>query len=198
LFFVSDRPGGCGAQDLYVAWRRDRRNDFGWETPENLGCVVNSPSNDFTPSLFEDEATSETILYFSSNRPGGPGGTDIYSSMLESSGTFGLANVDWALSTAADDQRPNVRKDGLEIFFDSNRPGSLSDSADLWTSTRTSATDPWAPPTNLTRLNSGATEGRPSLSFDGQTLYFMSSRIGGFGGIDLYRATRTKDGANER
>jgi Tol biopolymer transport system component len=198
LFFVSDRPGGCGAQDLYVAWRRDKRNDFRWETTENLGCVVNSPSNDFTPSLFEDEATSETIVYFSSNRPGGPGGTDIYWSMLESSGTFGPANLDWALSTAADDQRPNVRKDGLEIFFDSNRPSSLSGSADLWTSTRTSTTDPWAPPTNITPLNSAATEGRPSLSFDGQMLYFMSSRIGGYGGIDLYRATRTKDGADER
>lgn len=197
LFFVSDRPGGCGAQDLYVAWRRDKRNDFGWETPENLGCVVNSPSNDFTPSLFEDEAAGETILYFSSNRPGGPGGTDIYSSMLESSGTFGPAILDWALSTDADDQRPNVRKDGLEIFFDSNRSGSLNGSADLWTSTRANTADPWSPPTNLTPVNSAAVEGRPSLSFDGQTLYFMSSRIGGYGGIDLYRATRTKGGANE-
>ena len=197
LLFVSDRPGGCGAQDLYVARRRDKRDDFGWEAPENLGCVVNSSSNDFTPSLFEDEATGEMILYFSSNRPGGPGGTDIYSSTLDSSGNFGLAMLDWALSTVADDQRPNVRKDGLEIFFDSNRSGSLGGSADLWMSTRTNTTDPWSPPVNITQVNSGATEGRPSLSFDGQSLYFMSSRAGGFGGIDIYRAARTKAGANE-
>ena len=197
LFFVSDRPGGCGGQDLYVAWRRDKRNDFAWEAPENLGCVVNSASNDFTPSLFEDDATREAIMYFSSNRAGGPGGSDIYWSILDPSGTFGPAVLDWALSTATDDQRPNVRKDGLEIFFDSNRAGSLSGSADLWTATRANTTDPWSPPLNITPLNSGAIEGRPSLSFDGQSLYFMSSRTGGFGGIDIYRAARTKGGANE-
>lgn len=197
LFFVSDRTGGCGGQDLYVAWRRDKRKDFDWEALQNLGCVVNSPSNDFTPSLFEDETTGETILYFSSNRPGGPGGIDIYASTLEPDGIFGPAVLDWALSTVADDQRPNVRKDGLEIFFDSNRFGSLNGSADLWTSTRENTTDPWSPPTNVTPVNSVATEGRPSLSFDGRTLYFMSSRIGGYGGIDLYRATRTKAGRNE-
>jgi Tol biopolymer transport system component len=198
LFFVSDRPGGCGAQDLYVAWRRDKRNDFAWEAPENLGCVVNSVSNDFTPSVFEDESTGAAILYFSSNRPGGPGGTDIYSSVVDAAaGAFGPAAIDWALSTSADDQRPNVRKDGLEIFFDSNRSGSLYGSADLWTSTRATATDAWSAPTNVTTLNSGTTEGRPSLSFDGQSLYFMSSRTGGQGGLDLYRASRTKGGTNE-
>jgi Tol biopolymer transport system component len=196
LFFVSDRPGGCGAQDLYVAWRRDKRDDFEkWQPPQNLGCVLNSASNDFTPSLFEDESTGATVLYFSSNRPGGPGGTDIYASTLESSGTFGPAVIDWGLSTASDDQRPNVRKDGLEIFFDSNRAGSLGGSSDLWTSTRASTTDPWSPATNLgADVNGMAVEGRPALSFDGRTLYFMSSRPGGAGGLDLYVTARSKIG----
>ena len=192
LFLVSDRPGGCGMQDLYVAWRRNKRDDFGWEAPENLGCAVNSPSHDFTPSLLEDEVTGETVLYFSSNRPGGPGGTDIYSSVLDPSRTFGLAAIDLYLNTSLDDQRPNVRKDGLEIFFDSNRPDGQG-SSDLWTSTRTSTTDPWSAPVNLgAGVNSTVVEGRPFLSFDGRTLYFMSSRPGGSGGIDLYVTTRTK------
>lgn len=196
LYFVSDRAGGCGAQDLYVARRADKRDDFSWQTPENLGCLINSPSNDFTPSPWEDESTGRAVLYFSSNRPGGPGGTDIYYATSEDEGVFGVAAIDWSLSTSSDDQRPHVRKDGLEIFFDSNRPGSLG--ADLWTSTRADTADPWSPATNLgATVNSSATEGRPSLSFDGRTLYFMSSRPGGSGGIDLYVTDRSKVGDKE-
>jgi hypothetical protein len=186
LLFVSDRPGGCGGQDLYVSWRRDKRDDFGWRPPENLGCVVNSALNDFAPSIFENESTGEMVLYFSSNRAGGPGGTDIYSSTQEGVGVFGPATIVWELSTAFDDQRPYLRKDGLEVFFDSNRPGSLG--SDMWTSIRYSTGDSWFSPANLgAAVNSAATEGRPALSFDGKTLYFMSSR-----GLDLYFATRTK------
>jgi hypothetical protein len=192
LYFVSDRLGGCGGQDLYVAWRRDKRNDFEWEEPENLGCTVNSSFNDFTPSLFEDEHSHEIVLYFSSNRPGGAGGADIYSSTLDASGEFGPATIDMSLSTSADDQRPNVRKDGLEIFFDSTRPGSLNGVSDLWTSTRASASDAWSPPVSVSELNTTAVEGRPYLSFDGLTLYFMSARPGGSGGLDVWSATRTK------
>lgn len=192
LYFVSDRAGGCGAQDLYVARRTDKRDDFSWQAPDNLGCLVNSSANDFTPSLFDDEHSGQTVLYFSSNRAGGAGGTDIYYATTDEHGVFDVAVIDWSLSTSADDQRPNVRKDGLEIFFDSTRPGSQG--ADLWAATRADAADPWSSATNLTTVNSSATEGRPSLSFDGRTLYFMSSRSGGSGGIDLYVTDRSKVG----
>jgi hypothetical protein len=154
---------------------------------------VNSAFNDFTPSPVEDDSTGETVLYFSSNRPGGPGATDIYSSTMDIGGVFGHVTVVWELSTAVDDLRPNVRKDGLEIFFDSNRPGSLGGSSDLWTPIRASTTDPWSSPTNLgSAVNTTATEGRASLSFDGRRLYFMSAKPGGSGGLDLYVTTRTK------
>ena len=58
---------------------------------------------------------------------------------------------------------------------------------------RESTSDAWSSPTNLGPVvNSEAVEGRPSLSFDATTLYFMSSRPGGSGGIDLYVTTRSK------
>jgi hypothetical protein len=191
LYFVSDRPGGYGKQDLYVARRQNKRDDFGWEPPLNLGGTVNSADNDFTPTLFEDEATGQTTLYFSSDRPGGPGLVDIYSSVVAGD------NFEWALlvpelSTAAIDERPNVRKDGLEIFFDSNRPGSLG-STDLWVATRESTSVPWSVPVNLgPQVNSSSAETRPALSFDGLTLYFGSSRPLGRGSSDIYMSTRSK------
>ena len=44
----------------------------------------------------------------------------------------------------------------------------------------------------LRAVNSASVEGRPSLSFDGTSLYFMSNRLGGFGNLDVYVTTRSK------
>ena len=199
LLFVSDRPNGCGAQDLYVAWRRNKRDEHAWEPAENLGCEVNSPQNDFTPSYGEDDATGEAALYFSSARPG-LGGTDIYVSIQQADGTFGAASLVEELSTPFDDQRPNVRRDGLEIFFDSNRNGS----SDLWTSTRAHTDEPWSPPVRLDApVNTSSMEGRPSLSFHGDALYFMSNRPGSTPtatcapSIDLYVTRRDRVGGTD-
>jgi hypothetical protein len=52
------------------------------------------------------------------------------------------------LNSAAADLRPNVRKDGLEIVFDSNRPGTLG-GFDIYSATRESVDDPWSAPVNL-------------------------------------------------
>ena len=191
LYFVSDRPGGCGANDMYVSFRRDKRDNFGWETPVNLGCQVNSPQGDARPSPFEGE-DGTAYLYFSSTRPG-LGGSDIYVSTMQSDGMFGPPSRVDSLNTTFNDARPNVReRDGLEVFFDSNRPGG-SGGFDLWTSTRASLSDPWTAPVNLGPVvNSSGVDQRPSLSWDGTALYFLSDRPGGSGLTDLWVTTRTK------
>jgi Tol biopolymer transport system component len=191
LFFVSERSGGFGKQDLYVARRHNKRDDFGWEPPVNLGVAVNSSENDFTPTLFEDDTTGDSVLFFSSERPGGPGLSDIYSSARVGD-YFAPATLVQDLSTSALDQRPNIRRDGLEIFFDSNRIGGVG-STDIWVSTRNSTSDPWSTPVNLgPAVNSAAAETRPALSFDGWTLYFGSARLGGSGSSDIYVTTRAR------
>lgn len=73
LYFHSDRPGR-GATDLWVS-RRDCA-DCLWETPVNLGDLVNTPDNEGGPALSRDEHW----LFFHSNRPGGSGGNDIWAS----------------------------------------------------------------------------------------------------------------------
>jgi Tol biopolymer transport system component len=190
LFFVSDRPGGVGQQDLYVSRRRNKRDDFGWEPPINLGAAVNSAENDYTPSLLEDETTGRVELYFSSDRLGGAGNADIYTSTITQDGEFQSAVPVVELSTPFIDERPNIRKDGLEMFFNSNRPGSVG-ATDLWVSTRESTSHPWSPPVNLgSAVNTSSGEFRPSLSFDGTTLYFHSNRPGSYGSVDIYVTTR--------
>lgn len=187
LYFVSDRPGGCGGNDIYVA---RQRADGNWAPPVNLGCQVNSSVTELSPSLFDDGAGNVT-LYFGSNRPGGRGGADIYSSALRADGTFGPAAPVTELNTEMNDHRPNIRPDGLEIFFESNRTGSIAGSVDLWVAMRSYPAGPWSTPVNLgPGVNSGATEGRPYASFNGRTLYFHSDRPGGAGATDVYSTTR--------
>ena len=179
FLFVSARPGGCGGDDLYMTRLHATR---GWAAPANLGCTVNSGDNEASPSLLETE------LYFSSTRAGGVG--DIYVSAFDGA-SFGAPVLAAGLNSAQDDHRPNLRRDGLEIFFDSNRPGGIG-GLDLWTSVRTTTADPWPTPTNLgSGINSSANDLRASLSWDGTTLYFGSFGLGSEGSQDLYYATRT-------
>ena len=59
--------------------------------------------------------------------------------------------------------------DGREIYFYSNRAGSLG-ASDLWRSTRRSVHDPWSPPENLgAPLSTAANEVQPTLSYSGRT-----------------------------
>lgn len=187
FLFVSNRPGGCGGDDIYVTrWHATR----GWADPRNLGCVVNSAANEAAPSLVEHE------LYFSSTRPGGEspeapgsasGDADIYVSRLDGDG-FGEPVLAAGLSSAANDFRPNLRRDGLEIFFDSTRPGGFG-GLDLYTATRANTSSPWTDVVNLgANVNSAAADLRATLSWDGGTLYFNSNRSGGQ--QDIYVVTR--------
>jgi hypothetical protein len=140
-------------------------------------------------------------MYFYSTRPGGPGLRDIYRSTVDDSGSFTPAILVPELSTPYDDEQPSIRQDGLEIFFASNRPRTLSSTAtDIWVSTRVGTSAVWPEPVNLgIAINTESVEGRPALSYDGKSLYFFSDGHGGFGSTDLFVSTRTYlDPAGER
>src|SRR2546426_3456585 len=178
---------------LFVSRRQDKRDDFGWEPAENLGCVVNSPFADNGPTIFEDDATGITTLYFNSPRPGGRG-VDIYASTLQADGTFGPGVNVSELNSPFNDDRIAIRRDGLEIFVSTNRPGGVG-GQDIWVATRATTVDRWSPPVPLGQVvNSPYDDGSPALSFDGTELYFYSERPGGFGGRDLYVSTRARLG----
>jgi len=195
MYFHSFRPGGCGLADIYVSRRRDTRDDFGWGPPEDLGCVVNTPYVNAGPTIFEDESTGTTTLYFTvqNNPPGSDQGFDIYASTRTGDeGVFGPPVLVPELSSPFRDTRTTIRRDGLEMILSSGRPGGVG-SEDLWVSTRASTLDPWSTPVNLGAVvNTTAFDGGPALSFDGTTLYFHSNRPGGVGGNDLYVTTRTR------
>ncbi len=191
MFFSSGdpRPDGFGGGDLYMTTRTDPNNDFGWTAPVNLGAVINTPAHELGNGYFENPTNGTAILYFTSNRTGGLGGEDIYQSTRNANGTFNAPTNVAALNSASNDRNSAVRRDGLEIFFTSQRGGGLGE-RDIWVSTRASISAPWNPPVNLAVVNSTGADEMPSLSPDGAILYFSSDRNGGIGGRDLYTAVR--------
>lgn len=83
-----------------------------------------------------------------------------------------------------------ISVDGLELYFSSTRPGGYG-SDDIWVTRRLAKNDPWGEPVNLgLAVNSSGSDFGLSISPDGQTLYFDSEHPGGYGGSDLYVATR--------
>jgi hypothetical protein len=182
LFFVSNRAGACGGAldpgDIYFAWHRPWG---GWTEPVNLGCQVNSTLGEAGPSYFF--AGGRGRLYFSS-------GPDIYQSVQNWNGSFGPATPVAELNDpVAGDFRPNVRLNGLEVVFDSNRAGTLG-GQDVYVATRARTSDPWSTPVNLgPSINSAAAETRASFSLFGNRLYFGRTP-GPDGGTDIFVSTR--------
>lgn len=94
LFFVSDAPGGQGGKDLYQV-----RLDGGRVgEPFPLGAEVNTSGDELYPY-----AESDSILYFSSDRPGGLGGLDIYRAVLSPEGVYQVTPLPSPINSLSDD-----------------------------------------------------------------------------------------------
>jgi tetratricopeptide (TPR) repeat protein len=115
FFFVSDMEGGYGGTDIYVCFSIDHK----WTNPINLGPHVNSPYNDMYPFYHPDGT-----LYFSSNRPEGMGGYDIYSATENEDGDYEFViNVGAPINSSLDDVSVYWNKEKNIGYFSSNREG---------------------------------------------------------------------------
>jgi hypothetical protein len=74
MAFSSNRPGGMGGFDLYYSIFKDGK----WGSPINFGPRINSSSDEYRPVIGNHPDFSNQFLMFSSNRPGGKGGFDLY------------------------------------------------------------------------------------------------------------------------
>ena len=162
----------------------------GWSEPRNLGCAPGGPNtalDEQGPSYVEND--DDAFLFFSSSSAVVLG--DIYVSHKLAGWNFGGSTAVSGLNSPANDIQPNVRKDGLEVVFSSNRDGGLG-AQDIWVATRNAFGAPWSTPVNVgAGVNTAAAESRPSLSKNARQLLF--GRTPGPEGIgDIYVSTRSK------
>ena len=76
MVFASDREGGYGGFDLYYSVFSDEQ----WSQPQNFGSQINTEHDEYRPITFD--FAGYKIMIFSSNRPGGKGGFDLYSVVI--------------------------------------------------------------------------------------------------------------------
>ncbi len=179
MYFASSRSEGHGGFDIWVATRQTRSDP--WATPENLGPTINTTGIDSTPWVTPDGLE----LYFSSDRPGGYGGVDIWvATRVSTNDAWGEpANLGPPVNSEAGDFYPCLSSDGLVLFFSDydnlNQGMRLGGKglSDMWMTRRKSTADPWEPPVGLGKgMNTNCWESQPRLSPDGSILYFTSSR----------------------
>lgn len=116
LLISARRAGGAGDLDLYSS----RRGPAGWSTPAQLPRI-NTSTVESDPWL----DASETVLYFTTDRPGGAGGLDIWRATRASKGApFTAPTPVSAINSDADEADSWLSPDRTEIYFSSNRSGS--------------------------------------------------------------------------
>ncbi|MCU0913348.1 MAG: LamG domain-containing protein [Planctomycetes bacterium] len=158
-----------------------------WQAAQNLGPLFNTSASEYGPSLSADRLT----LYFTSNRPGGVGGHDLYVTTRESrQGPWGKpVNLGAVVNSEFDEVNPSISRDGLALCFSDvetstvvARPGGLGDT-DVWVTTRASLSAPWGPPVNLgAPVNGGGADGSPEISDDGLLLFVNRWLLGSASG----------------
>ena len=191
LVFTSDRPGGLGGGDLWVATRPS--NDDPWGEPVNLGSPINSDGPEFCPCISPDGCS----LYFSQVGHFSPTNPDIFYGGGIYMATRATRESPWETPVKLDvmlsrqgsgNWGPCISADGLALFFYSDY-ADVSLLPDIWLATRTHNDDGWGTPIRLgPEINTQNGEQKPSISADGSTLYWCCGRAS-LNTWDLWQST---------
>lgn len=152
--------------------------------PKNLGPSVNTDQYEYFPVLTADEQT----LVFTRNQRQSAGmdyQEDFYISFSDGGDWAQAVNLGKPINTDDNEGAQTITADGKQLFFiGCNRKTGLG-SCDIYRSLRNGKN--WGTPENLgSPVNSSKWESQPSISADGKTLYFVSNRPGGLGGMDIW------------
>jgi hypothetical protein len=110
LYFTSNRDGGAGNLDIYVS-EIDHSGD--WGPAVNLGAIINTPYNEDTPFITENDST----LYFSSEGHNSMGGFDIYKSHKKGGVWETPSNIGYPINSSDDDKFFQPWNNGRNAFY---------------------------------------------------------------------------------
>lgn len=169
IFFTAcDRPGGLGSCDIYFS----SYSEGVWSQPSNLKFPVNTSSWESQPSINADGK----MLFFSSSRPGGFGGKDLWYSISNSQNVFTVpVNLGSMINTEGDEMSPFIHFDGKTLYFASDGRTGMG-GFDIYM-TRMNEDSTWTEPENLGYpINTYNDETGLVIESSGQKAYFSSVR----------------------
>lgn len=171
------------AEDLYLVYKDSSKNLM---KPMKLGDNINTSNHEIAATI----SNEGDVLYFVSDKPGGKGGTDIYVSRKLPNGEWGIPqNVGEPINTPMNEDFPNLSADGKTLYFSSTGHTSMG-GYDIFKTTWNEKAKQWAGVKNL-----GYPVNTPddNLSFrfseNGRYGYMSTLRVGGMGGLDVYRVS---------
>jgi outer membrane protein OmpA-like peptidoglycan-associated protein/tetratricopeptide (TPR) repeat protein len=173
LFIYKDTQKG----DIYLS----QKKGLDWSKPESLGDKINLPkSSEQSCSITSDGKT----LYFSSDRPGGYGGLDIWKSQKIKGEWSEPQNMGPKLNSKEDEDSPFIHPDGITLYYSTKGKNTMGGYDIVRTTLEKGG---WSEPENLGYpINSVQNDIYFVLSADNQHGYYASYKEGGYGKHDIY------------
>ncbi|MEZ4722312.1 MAG: hypothetical protein R2813_10615 [Flavobacteriales bacterium] len=178
-------------QEEDIFWSKSI-GDTAWSKPEKLKGAVNSPHYEGHAFLGPDNKT----LYFSSDKPGGLGGRDIYKAVMQDDSSFAqVENLGPKINSEFNEDAPFMYSNGSSLYFASEAHGSMG-GYDIFYIKYDSAAGDWQEAVNLGYpINTTDDDRYYYITKDGEWGYFSSARASGENLHDIYRI---KPGTFER
>jgi TolB protein len=183
LWFSRNRPGGPGSHDIWMS----RRTADGWSAA--VSVPFNSPVRDFDPAYSADGE----YVYFSSDRPGGLGGDDIYRVAVVGDDFGAPEHLGPTVNSAGKEWAPMLAPDGNTLIFSSNRAGGAG-KQDLYIARRHGNGFAAARPLPG-KLNTAADEFDATFLADGRTIIYSRATDLRTDRIDLFVASPSSHGS---
>lgn len=181
LFYRYGHDGkfGHNSGELYVS----EFDGHKWLTPTHLPKPINSKFWE-SSACFSPEGD---VIFFTSNRKGGKGGTDIFRSYKKKDGSWSNpVNLGTEINTEFDETSPFLHPDGKTLYFCSNGHNTMG-GFDIFYTTYDDATEKWTKPVNMGYpINTTNDDVDFSISPNGRHLYFSDHRLNSIGDKDIY------------
>jgi Tol biopolymer transport system component len=175
--------------DLYVSKLKGTTWTNATKLPQSINTRAWEPSACYS--------ADERSLFFSSNREGGKGGTDLYMVRQLPNGEWALPmNLGDKLNTPFDEDSPFIHPDGKTLYFSSNGHKTMG-GYDIFVSRYDDEKKEWSTPENLGYpINTAHDDIHFTLTADGRRVYFSSIRPEGKGDNDIYYADMNTEAAD--
>lgn len=164
-----------------------------WEKPVIFGLEINSQYHESSACFTNDT----NVMYFTSARPGGYGGKDIYRIRRLPNGKWSAAyNLGPTINTIYDEESPYMHADGNTFYFSSKGHNTMGE-FDVFKTTYNDETNSFSPVENLEYpINTVGNDVFFVLNVDGQKAYYSSLKDDSFGSEDIYEID-TRFGDND-